>query len=307
MIVKGSIDPLILSSRRRFLTAGLAASACSLPLSLTVNAASENSVNRTEQGFIAGQFGEVYYRIAGQGEVIVLLHQSAQSSAEFAQIFPLLASRYRVIMLDLPGHGHSETPPKELSIQQYSDVVIGLLNHLQIERFNLVGNHGGAVLSIDLATRFAHRIKKIIVFGLGRGEALDIEALSDEPMTRDLPIDDAGLFLQKTWQVYRKMSAAATPPHISYLPFLESLKQRQRPYDMHHAAYRWDYYPVIGDVKVPMLFVKAKEDAFAGDTKALSEKVDKGSFTEIEDAGVWVFYEKPDLCAELITNYLSTL
>lgn len=291
------------SSRRKFLqTLPLA----SIGMTLCKNtAASEEPpmASGRGQGFVNTEFGAIYYRQCGIGPSLLMVHQSAQSSQEYSAILPYLLKDFRVTTIDLPGHGQSDTPPRELEMQEYTDSICAALQHLGISKTHVVGNHGGAALAVDLATRFPELVDGLVLCGLGRGEELDIEALKSTPMTRDLPIDAEGDFLAKTWQVYRRMSARTTPPDITYQPFLVSLQQRLRPYDMHHAAYRWDYYDVIHELDKPTLFLKAEEDSFAGDTAGLAAKV-KGSHVQtIAGGGVWVFYEQPERCADAIRKF----
>jgi pimeloyl-ACP methyl ester carboxylesterase len=274
-------------------------------LQLAHQVQAKSSVKDLRKGFFNSAFGDVYFQQSGTGPELLLIHQSAQTSQEYSAVLPLLSSEFRVTVLDLPGHGHSDTPPRELSMQDYSDTIIKLLDHLKIPKTHIVGNHGGAALAVDIATRYSSRVVKIVVAGLGRGEELDMEAMKNTPMTRDLPVDPEGEFLTKTWAVYRKMSAKTTPPEITFQPFLASLQQRLRPYDMHHAAYRWDYYEVIDKLDKPALFLKAEEDVFSGDTKALASMVKGSQFNTISQSGVWIFLEQPGQSADLIKEYLA--
>ena len=273
---------------------------------LPASAAASTAKPTTSKGFVSTPFGDVFYKQSGTGDDVVCIHQSAQCSEEFSDFQNYLSKHFRVTLIDLPGHGHSDTPPHELSMQEYTDSIVQVMDALSITSSHLVGNHGGAALTIDLAIRFNARIKRIVAVGLGRGEALDLDSLKDQPMTRDLPVDSDGDFLQKTWQVYTRMSARETPPHITYKPFLVSLQQRQRPYDMHHAAYRWDYYPHVKDVNNQILLLKADQDPFAGDTEGLSKQFKHATFNTITAGGVWVFYEQPKACADTIATFLNT-
>lgn len=268
--------------------------------------ATQSGQSRARKGYVSTRFGDVYYNQTGSGPSLLLIHQSAQTSDEFDLVAPVLARNFCVTVIDLPGHGRSDTPPRELKMQEYSDAIIEVLTYLTISQVDVVGHHGGGALAIDLATRYSGFVGKMVVVGLGRGEELDIEALLNSPMTRDLPVDAEGEFLAKTWSVYRKMSAKNTPPEITYQPFLVSLQQRLRPHDMHHAAYRWDYYKVIHKVDKPILFLKAEEDAFAGDTQGLSKKVKLSKYQTIAGGGTWIFHEQPKRCAELIKAFIQT-
>ena len=166
-------------------------------------------------------------------------HQSGQTSTEFLAVAPLLADTYKVVAIDLPNHGQSDTSDHELTIDEYADAVIDVMDSMGINQAHMLGQHGGAAVVINLGLRYSERVEKVILSGAGRDEEITeekLEELLNTPMTRDLPIDLEGEFLQKTWSVYRKMSASNTPPEVTFQPFLSSLSLRQRRYDLHYAV-----------------------------------------------------------------------
>ncbi len=88
----------------------------------SVNAAPRGIDPQLQRAYLSTQsFGQLHYWSVGDGPVVIMLHQSAQSAAEFAAIGPLLAKDFRVLAIDLPGHGQSDTPPHELTMDDYGD------------------------------------------------------------------------------------------------------------------------------------------------------------------------------------------
>lgn len=271
-----------------------------------VDAAPRGVDPRLNRAYLSTQdFGQLHYWSVGQGSAVIMIHQSAQSAVEFAAIGPVLGKDFQVIAIDLPGHGQSDTPAHELSMDEYGDSVIAVMDALSLKRAHLVGQHGGATVAINLALRFPDRVDKVVLSGAGRDENMDVEKMINTPMTRDLPLDAAGDFLHKTWAVYRNMSAAGTPPEISYHPFLVALQQRQRIFDMHYAAYRWDYLPLLEKFSRPALLLEADEDVYAGDVKAMQKRIPGSVYMKvINGGGSWQFYEKPEENAAVIREFL---
>ncbi len=271
-----------------------------------VKAAPRGIDTRLHRAYLSTQsFGQLHYWSIGDGPVVIMLHQSAQSSAEFAAIGPLLATDFRVLAIDLPGHGQSDTPPHELTMDEYGDSVVAVMDLLSIGRAHLVGQHGGATVAINVTLRFPDRVNKVVLSGAGRDEHIDVEKLINTPMTRDLPVDADGEFLGKTWGVYRNMSASDTPPEVSFHPFLIALQQRQRIYDMHYAAYRWDYLPLLEGFSRPAMLLEADEDVFAGDVKTMQERIPGSIYRRVRGGGgSWQFYEKPAEHAAAISEFL---
>jgi len=119
----------------------------------------------TQRHFFNTPLGDVHYIDAGQAErpPVVLLHQTPRSVDEFAEVIPILAERHRVLAVDNPGYGCSDTPPRQPTVEEYADVVVALLDHLAIPRAHLVGHHTGAILAVDIAARHPSRVERLVL------------------------------------------------------------------------------------------------------------------------------------------------
>lgn len=62
----------------------------------------------------------IAYRDAGHGDVLLLIHGMAGSSATWQAIIPLLSKKYRVIAPDLLGHGMSAKPRGDYSLGAFA-------------------------------------------------------------------------------------------------------------------------------------------------------------------------------------------
>ena len=81
--------------------------------------------------------------------LVLLLHGSGASLHSFRDLAPLLAERTRVLAIDLPGHGASETPPSAgLSIEGMGKRLSLLLQRLDAKPDFVVGHSAGAALAI---------------------------------------------------------------------------------------------------------------------------------------------------------------
>ena len=251
------------------------------------------------------RFGHVHYWTAGDGPHVLLLHQAAQSADEYLAIAPLLAAKYSVVSLDYPGHGASDTPDHELSVPEYVEAVTAVLDELGVEKTHAVGHHSGGILAVALAVANPDRFGKLVLSGAGISDPAVADLLLNNPMTRDLPVDPDGEFLQKTWAVYRKMSAPGTSPEVSFLPFITGLKARLRPHDMHYELLRWDYETSWRQLTHETLLVKAERDHFSGDVEGLNEALPNSAMTVLTDCGPWLLYEQPELVASTIAEFLG--
>lgn len=258
-----------------------------------------------QRDFLATRFGAVHYWTLGAGPNLLLLHQSSQSADEFLGVAPLLAHRWRVIALDLPGHGASDTPDHELSVDEYCEAVTGLLDALEVEHTHVLAHHGGCMLAVNIAVGQPDRVGRMALSGGGYPDPEVADALLNKPMSRDLPLDADGDYLLQTWSVYRKMSAPDTPPEITFLPFVIGLRARLRPYDMHYEVLRWDYRAALDKLGHPTLLLKAEHDHFSGDVAGLDRALPDSEMVVLPDCGPWLFYEKPEACADVVGEFFS--
>lgn len=87
----------------------------------------------------------------GQGDPVLLLHGTGAATHSWRRLAPALSSNARVLMVDLPGHGYTETLEGEtLSLESMSAAVGGLLNDLAFVPRVIVGHSAGAAIALQL-------------------------------------------------------------------------------------------------------------------------------------------------------------
>jgi len=114
----------------------------------------------------------VFYRGAGSGPVIVLVHGITSTSATWAKVLPYLAERFTVIAPDLLGHGESAKPRGDYSLGAYASGIRDLLLALGHERATFVGHSLGGGVAMQLAYQFPEHCERLVLVGsggLGRG------------------------------------------------------------------------------------------------------------------------------------------
>jgi 3-oxoadipate enol-lactonase len=104
-------------------------------------------------------------------ETIVLLHAAMGNSQRWFKWVPALARRYRVVRLDLRGHGASQIPKAEegFSLQHLVDDVVELLAQIRCDRVHVVGNSAGGYVAQQLAIQHPERVKTLALFGATPG------------------------------------------------------------------------------------------------------------------------------------------
>jgi pimeloyl-ACP methyl ester carboxylesterase len=137
---------------------------------------------------------------------LVLIHGWLDNAASFALLAPLLAERFHVIALDLPGHGHSGHLPAGTIYQHtdYTRAVLAAVDALALPRFHLLGHSLGAGVATMVAIAAPERIRALaLIEGLGPlgddgsrtldrfRDALAIKDTGDRPLRVFPSINDA--------------------------------------------------------------------------------------------------------------------
>src|ERR1700743_1064922 len=95
----------------------------------------------------------VHYLVRGRGEPLLLIHGLGCSGADWAFQVAALEHRFRIIIPDLPGSGHSPPPLTEYPIAGFAAALWKLMDHLGIAKTNIVGYSLGGAVALEMATR----------------------------------------------------------------------------------------------------------------------------------------------------------
>jgi pimeloyl-ACP methyl ester carboxylesterase len=101
---------------------------------------------------------------------LLALHGWLDNAGSFALLAPLLTCRFRVIALDLPGHGHADhlAPGASYHYLDYVRVVLAAADAMQLDRYTLLGHSLGAGIAALAAAAIPERIERLLLIeGLG--------------------------------------------------------------------------------------------------------------------------------------------
>jgi len=248
------------------------------------------------------------YQESGSGKPLLLIHGWSQSAALFKHQVSDLSDQYRVIAIDLRGHGESEKPVSGYRISRLTKDVYEFINYLDLKEVNLLGwSMGGAIVwcYLDL---FGHdRLSKLILVD-------HIPYFIFEPTMSKEKIDESGALFdmnklmklcyqlrtdrEKTISgIIDGLVTSKIKPHLKDWIIKENLKMPgEQAAQLFFNLTVLDLRDVIPNIKIPTLIIGAKKTHWKAQLW-LHKKI-KGSkleiFEEEEGGGHYMFLEAPE-------------
>lgn len=251
----------------------------------------------------------VAYGDLGSGQPIVFLHAFPLNRTMWAEQEAALSSHYRVITIDLRGHGESDAPLWHYSLDQAADDVCALLDHLSIAQALFVGLSMGGYILLAFYRKYADRVKGMV--------------LADTKAQADTPEGKAGRF-QMAQIAYKQGSSAIadimipkllSPATIQTRP---EIAQRVRTMiegnqisgiagDLMAMAERPDSVPLLKQIACPIQIIVGELDQATppADAKLMAEQIPHARLAIIPNAAHLANLEQPEAFTRLIEEFDS--
>ncbi|MFG2103643.1 alpha/beta fold hydrolase [Micromonospora echinaurantiaca] len=114
-----------------------------------------------------GQYADVngvhlYYETHGTGRPMILLHGGLGSGEMFGPILPTLAEHHQVVAVDLQGHGRTADVDRPLDVTLMADDVAALIDHLGLDKPDVVGYSLGGGVALQVAIRHPEKVGRLV-------------------------------------------------------------------------------------------------------------------------------------------------
>ncbi len=151
------------------------------PASAGIVAALSREPATTSEGHVSVLGGRLKYLMTGEGPTLVLLHKLGGRIQEWRRMLPALAGHYRVIVLDLAGHGDSEMygePPFIVPQESMAAQVMHALDTLgATQPYRFVGSSMGGCTAIVCAALWPERVAGVVSLGSALGGSASLAEL----------------------------------------------------------------------------------------------------------------------------------
>jgi pimeloyl-ACP methyl ester carboxylesterase len=100
---------------------------------------------------------------AGSGAPILLHHGYTASRVNWLPVAERLAQRHRVVMMECRGTGDSEHTASGYTLEQFAADIIGVVDHIGVDRFTYAGHSMGGGVGYVLALDYPQRLDRLIL------------------------------------------------------------------------------------------------------------------------------------------------
>ncbi|MFQ5992421.1 MAG: alpha/beta fold hydrolase [Nitrospiraceae bacterium] len=253
---------------------------------------------------------QLAYSDEGRGTPIVFLHAFPVNRTMWAPQVEAFSARYRVITVDLRGHGESDAPLWPASMEQFADDVNALLDHLSIPTAVIAGLSMGGYVTFALYRKYSQRVRALV--------------LSNTRAQPDTEEGRAGRF-QMAQLAYTKGAMAIAEAMLPKLLSSASLQSNPALVDKVRAmitvtslggiagdlmgmAERPDSVPLLGSLACPTLVIGGEQDVATPPTDArfMAERIPGARLEIIPGAGHLSNLEQPAAYNRAVQSLLSS-
>ena len=245
---------------------------------------------------------ETNYQTAGQGEAVLLLHGWGSSLEPYRQLMNLLAKKYFVIALDMPGFGKTAEPPRPFDVDDYVDFVLAFLEQFSLSRLSLVGHSFGGRVIIKMVNRaLPFQVDKIVL----------IDSAGIKPQKSKKKSWKQMCYKVGKWFATRKLIAKLFPG------FLEKLRVTFGSADYAAASpmmrqclvkvVNEDLTHLLPGIQAPTLLVWGENDTATplSDAKLMEANIPNAGLAVIKQAGHFSFVEQPVIFGNIMAVFFE--
>jgi pimeloyl-ACP methyl ester carboxylesterase len=255
--------------------------------------------------FLTTRSSDVHILDVGEGEVILLIHGSTGSIADWQEkIVERLAGSYRVVAFDSYGFGLSERNDSfEYGHALWTQQAIDVLDALGIEKAVVVGHSAGAMTAVLLAADHPKRFRGVVLTGHGFS-ADPAQMLPFLPGVGELWAAQRSVIGDTFSDSYREQAEAVhriRDTRAAYLAFMRSQYVSETSFRFLDGGYEEIAVPVLqmhGTLDKSQTIESARE---------LSSRLADTRFVAFEGSDHSIHIEAPDQWADEVTTFVENL
>lgn len=255
--------------------------------------------------------GKIHYSDAGTGDTIVLLHGYLETSEIWTGFIRKFGGKYRIISVDLPGHGSSKVYGESHTMEFMAGALKGLIDNLDIKKIFLIGHSMGGYVTLAFADLYPEMLSGYCLFHSHPfADSIQIR----QKRENEIKVVRAG----KKYLIYPE-NVAMMYSSDNLDKFSESLKYSKDLAStisdegiiavLNGMMIRATRLSVMEESKVPFLWILGRKDNFIS-CETMLEKVKlppNAKALILENSGHMGFVEEEDLSVNAVRDFINNL
>lgn len=261
---------------------------------------------------IARHATRIHYEVAGEGPSIVLMHSFLCDATMWRhQVEPLTNAGWRVISIDMRGHGQSGPSLQPFSVYDLADDVVAVLDDVAAREAVWCGLSIGGMMSLRAALRHPDRVRALVL--------ADSDGGAEQPITKakyvamgaiQRAVGPKPLFAAVDKLFFSPTTRRDRPDLVDTLHLrFEANHRPSISTGIQALIQRDDVLPLLASVDLPALVVVGSEDEALPPERSerLAKALPNAEFVNIEGAGHLSCLERPEDFNGALLAFLDAL
>jgi len=250
----------------------------------------------------------VSFTDTGEGPVLVLLHGFTESLEIWNSFSEELSKSFRVICVDLPGHGRTANFAAVHTMEFMAEVVHAVLSFCRVQQCVMVGHSMGGYVSLAFTNQYRELLTGLVLFH-SQADADDEEARHNRDRTIEIVQKDRTGFinqfipdlfaptnrerLSREIEVLRNQAGSISRKGL--VAALEGMKVRN------------DWRDLLKTLTIPVLFIAGKQDSRITIDKVI-EQIALPKHAEellLDEVGHMGYLEAPEVTLRMIRDFVQ--
>jgi 2-succinyl-6-hydroxy-2,4-cyclohexadiene-1-carboxylate synthase len=253
------------------------------------------------------------------GEPLLLIHGFTGSSQSWEGFIELLAPGYRIIAIDLPGHGKTSSPKnKDWPLPRLADSIVEFIRALKIQKAIVLGYSMGGRVALHLVLHLPSLIRALVLIGASPGiaDAQERQARWEGDCALVAKIRERGIEWFSSFWEQQPIFQSQVRMSEEKREWLRKLRLANDAENMAFALEQWspgrqeNLLPLLSEIEIPMLLLAGERDekyrAVNHEIKKHAIQADAVEIT-VPAAGHAVHIEQPEATALIINDFLQRI
>ena len=250
----------------------------------------------------------IHYNDQGLGNVIVLLHGYLETCQIWNTFAHELSKNFRVISIDIPGHGKSGKVSEAHTMDLMAEAVDTVLKKLNVDKAFIVGHSMGGYVALAYLANYSQKVSGICLF-----HSTPFADSDEKKANRDREIEiikqgrqellftanpakgfaDDNLVRLKDKVEWAQAVAAQSPPE-GIIALLEGMKIRP------------DRQELLKETLTPVLYILGKKDNYIPFDLMypIAKRSPNGKILTLDNSGHMGFIEEQGICLEGLKKFV---